>query len=436
MLETFLSFLTKIDDFFWSYLGVYLVILPGIYLTIRSKGFQFKVLYNFKSIFKDLHGVKKNKEDHGINPFKLYFASVGGMIGLGNIVIVITAVTLGGPGALFWMWIAALSGMLIKYSEIYLGVKYRVPNGKRGYDGGPMFYLQKAFGGKIIPILSALLMCIYGVEISQFKIISYTVSSTFDLNPILVLAALLILVFYTALGGVHRLANYSSVLMPPFMILYACMCLWIISYNYTALPTVMYDVITGAFTGYAPVAGFAGSSMIMAIHYGVARAVYSGDIAIGYDSIIQSETKTKHPELQAKLAIFGQLTDTFICTLSILVVLVTGIWTDASFKEPSEVILKAISDYFPYTDVVLSIIFFLAGYTTIIAYFTVGIKSAGFLSKKWGKYIYIAYALIAFISTYFTDQINLIMIMSLSGGLLVLLNMMGILKLRNHIKFL
>ena len=435
MLDIVLEFLTKVDDIFWSYLGVYLILLPGIYFTIRSKGFQFKVLGNFKSIFSDLHGVKKNKEDHGINPFKLYFASVGGMIGLGNIVVVITAVTLGGPGALLWLWMSALAGMLIKYSEIYLGVKYRVPHGKKGYDGGPMYYLQHAFKNKYIPILSAFLMCIYGLEVSQFKIINDTLSSTFDLNSIAVLVSLLALIFYTSLGGVRRLANYSSLLMPPFMILYIIICLYIIIVNYEMLPSVLHTVIVSSVKGHAPIAGFAGSSIIMALHYGVARAVYSGDIAIGYDSIIQSETKTKHPELQAKLAIFGQLTDTIICTLSILIVLVTGIWTDPSLKDPSEVILKAISSYFPYSNEILSTIFFLAGYTTIIAYFTVGLKSAKFISPLWGKKVYVICALIAFISTYFTDQTHLIMIMSLSAGTLVLLNMAGIMKLRKEIKF-
>ncbi len=435
MLNTALELLTKLDDIFWSYLGVYLILIPGIYFTIKSKGFQFKVLGNFKSIFSDLHGVKKNKEDHGINPFKLYFASVGGMIGLGNIVVVITAVTLGGPGALLWLWLSALAGMLIKYSEIYLGVKHRVPHGKKGYDGGPMYYLKHAFNNKFIPLMSAILMCIYGVEVSQFKIINDTISSTFGFNSIAIMALLIILIFYTSLGGVRRLANYSSLLMPPFMLLYSVVCLYIIISNYPLLPGILHQVIVSSVQGHAPLAGFAGSSMIMALHYGVARAVYSGDIAIGYDSIIQSETKTKHPELQAKLAIFGQLTDTMICTLSILVVLVTGVWTDPSLKDPSEFILKAISLYIPYTNELLSTIFFLAGYTTIIAYFTVGLKSAKFINPKWGKKAYTVCAFIAFISTYYTDQTHLIMIMSLSGGLLVLLNIAGIIKLRKEIKF-
>jgi len=416
--------------------GVYIVIIPGLYLTLKSKGFQFRVLYNFKKTFRDLYEVKLNTDDDGINPFKLYFASVGGMIGLGNIVIVVTAVTFGGPGALLWMWVAALFGMLIKYSEIYLGVKYRVSNQNKGYDGGPMFYLQKAFGNKIVPMISSVLLCIYCVEVSQFKIISDTISATFNLNQIFVLVVLLSLVIYASLGGVKRLANCSSFLMPPFILIYVCMCLWVIGYNYEALPGILYEVVRCSVLGHAPIAGFFGSTMLVALHFGVARAVYSGDIAIGYDSIIQSETRTKRPELQAKLAIFGQLTDTIICTLSILVVLITGIWTDGGLKDPSEFIIKALSLHFPYIDILMSLLFFLAGYTTIIAYFTVGMKSADFVSPRWGKKVFVVYALLAFIGTHFTDQTNLIVIMSVSGGFLVLFNILGILKLRKEIKFI
>ena len=436
MIDSILRFLTLIDNFFWSYVGVYAIIIPGIYLTIKSRGFQFKVLYNARSVFRELYKVKFDNDEYGINPFKLYFASIGGMIGLGNIVIVITAVTIGGPGALVWLWVSALFGMLIKYSEIYLGVKYRIPNKKKGYDGGPMFYLQEAFGIKAIPIVSCLLLCIYGVEISQFKIISDTITATFDINPIVMLITLIVLVLYTAVGGVKRVANYSSFLMPIFMISYICMCSWIIFCNYEKLPHVLYEVLRCSVQGHAPLGGFLGSTMIAALHFGVARAVYSGDIAIGYDSIIQSETKTKHPELQAKLAVFGQLTDTIICTFSIMVVLLTGVWTDETLKEPSEFILKALSMHFPYINISMSILFFLAGYTTIIAYLTVGLKSASFISKTWGKRIYILYALGAFTLTHFTEQTDLIMIMSLSGGLLVLLNILGILKLRKKIKFM
>ena len=121
------------------------------------------------------------------------------------------------------------------------------------------------------------------------------------------------------------------------------MCTWVVFKNIEALPGLLFVVLKSAFTGHAPVAGFVGSTALAAIHFGVARAVYSGDIGIGYDSMVQSETKSKNPEHQARLAIFGSLTDLIICTCTVLVVLLTGVWKDPSMTELSQYIIKSLS---------------------------------------------------------------------------------------------
>ncbi|NRA73855.1 MAG: sodium:alanine symporter family protein [Rickettsiales bacterium] len=434
-LKQILPFLEKFDDILWSYIGVYFILLTGLYFTIKSKGFQFKAIAKVSSTYKHLYGASKDKEAKGINPFKLYFASVGGMIGIGNLVVVVTAITAGGPGALLWLWASSFAGMLLKYSEIFLGVKFRESNNKGGYDGGPMFYLKKAFNIKILPILSAILLCVYGAEVVQFKAISDTISQTFSIDWLLVAVIISALVLYSAIGGVRRLATICTVIMPFFLIAYFFMCLWVIGSNFHLLPNLLLTVVKSAFVGHAPVAGFLGSTALASIQYGVARAVYSGDIGIGYDSIVQSETKTKHPEYQARLAIFGQLTDTIICTCTVLVVLLTGAWYDPSVKEPSQYIIKALSLYFPYVGVFMSILFFITGYSTIIAYFTVGTKCASFIMPKIGKKIYVTFGIIAFLLTKYFDQSTLILIMSISGGLLIVMNISAIIKLRNYIKF-
>ncbi len=435
MMTDVITVLNKIDAFFWDYIGVYLILIPGLYFTVKTKGFQFRVIKDYKNVLRSLYKIGQQKNMPGISPFKLYFASVGGMIGLGNIVAVVVAVTIGGPGALFWLWIAAFAGMLIKYSEIYLGVTHRVKT-KSGFDGGSMFYLGKAFGNKIIPISACIMLCIYGVEVFQFKVINDTIAQNFAIDSNIVMFLMLLLTVYTGIGGIKRLANICSFLMPPFMIIYILMCLWIIITNYQVLPDLIVSIFKYAFSAHAPIGGFAGSTVLLTIHHGVARAVYSGDIAIGYDSVVQSETRSKHPELQAKLAIFGQLTDVTICTFSLLIVLITGVWQDKIIQEPSAIITKALAMHFPYIDIFMTVLFFLAGYTTILAYFSVGMKSAKFIHHKYGKIIYIIYAIVAFISTKFIDQTNLIMLMSVCAGILVLLNISGIIKLRKEIKFI
>lgn len=432
--DYFFNILMSVDDFYWGHIGFILVLCLGLYFTFKSKFFQFRTLANLTKTMQDLQ-CEKGQDDQGVNPIRLYFASVGGMIGLGNVVGVVTAILIGGPGALFWLWIASICGMVIKYSEIYLGVKFRVKNTRGGFDGGPMYYLQQAFSLKLIPTLSAVLLCIYGVEVYQFVIITDTLTNTFAFNKIAVIATLIILVGYTALGGVNRLANICSVLMPGFMIIYIAMCLYVIGVNSDNLGAVTSSVFTSAFSGHAAVGGFAGSTFVLAAQNGIARAVYSGDIGIGYDATIQSETRSLYPERQARLAVFALLSDSIICTMSMMVVLITGLWQQPSALLPSEYVATALSDYFPHMNYFMAIFFFLAGFSTIIAFFTVGMKCSRFLSEKWGEKGYLIYGIFAFSFFSFFDQSKVILIMSLSGGLLMLLNLAGIIKLRNHIEF-
>lgn len=434
IIDSFFTYLALVDDFFWSHIGFTLVILLGLYFSIKTRFFQFRTLFKLRQTVRDLQK-ESGQENTGVSPLRLYFASVGGIVGLGNVVAVIMALLIGGPGALFWLWIAAIFGMLIKYAEIYLGVKFRVPNNKGGYDGGPMYYLSQAFKPKIIPYISAVLLCIYGVEVYQFLVITDTMVSTFHFQRELTIIFLIGLIVYTVLGGINRIANICAVLMPIFLVTYVSMSMWIIFSNASLLPDALYSVFYSAFNGHAALGGFAGSSMVLAAQSGIARAVYSGDIGIGYDSTLQSETRSTHPERQARMAIFALATDSFICTMSIMIVLITGLWQTAPGLLPSEYVATVLSNYFPHMNYFMTVFFFLAGFTTIIAFFAVGMKCARFISAKWGEKIYMLYAILAFGIFSFYDQSTVMLIMSVSGGLLMLLNLAAIAKLRHHIEF-
>lgn len=438
MFDALFNVISVVEDAYWSYIGFIVVMVSGLYFSWRGKGFQFKVLFSPVQTMKDLHESSKG-QTNGTNPFKLYFASVGGMIGLGNMVAVVTALLIGGPGALFWLWIAVFFGMVIKYSEIYLGVRYRVKNTKGGYDGGPMYYLAEAFKGtvlsKILPILVCVLLCIYGVEIFQFVVIVDTLTDALSVNRLIVILILLAATIYTGFGGVNRLANVCSVLMPIFMILYVVMCLWVIIGHAATLPSILFLVFKSAFTGMAPMGGFVGSTFLLAAQQGISRAVYSGDIAIGYDSIIQSETRSDCPDRQARLAIFGIFGDALFSTMTLLTVLVTGLLWDGQGLKASQYIAQALGTTFPYIQIFMALFFFLAGWTTIIGYVVVGTKAAKFLSPQYGRGLYLLYALVTFFIFSYADQTKVYLIMSVCGGLLMLLNMVGIFKLRKDIRF-
>ncbi|MDR3285235.1 MAG: amino acid carrier protein [Holosporales bacterium] len=432
LVSSFFEYLKFIDDFFWGYIGFSLLLLSGIFLTFYSKGFQFRVLGNICHCIREVRNNRK-MSSRGINPIKLYFTSVSGMVGLGNIVGIITAIMIGGPGALFWLWIAAFPSMMVKYSEMYLGIRYRVANDTGGYDGGPMFYLKKAFKNNTVPTISCILLCIYGVEVFQFDVVSDTIVNILGMNHYVVITLLLFAILYSVLGGIRRLSSICSFLMPIFIVVYIGMCIWVIACYWEMLPNVLKMVFHSAFNGHAAVGGFAGSSVTLAAQQGISKAVYSGDIGIGYDSIIQAETQAVLPEQQARLGIFSLLTDTIICSLSILVVLVTDLW--AVPMEPSLYVASALAKFFPHSEIFMAIFVFIAGFTTIIAFLSVGVKSATYLNKKHGKIIYLVLAVFSFIFFSFFEQKKALLMMSVSAGLLILLNISGILRLRKFIRF-
>ncbi len=434
MLEAIFYNLSLADNFFWSYIAFVLIISLGVYFTIQNRFFQIRAFPSIIRIF--FHFLAHtNAQKRGVHPLKAFFASVGGMIGIGNVVGIVTAIQIGGPGALFWVWMAALIGTVIKYSEIFLGIKYRVENERGSYSGGPMYFLASAFKSPLIPLFCAFLLCIYGIEIYQFKVITDSLSSNFGLNHYFVLAPLLFLIVYASLGGVPRIGKICSIIMPFFMILYFSMSLWVIIQEIHLLPEILNTVCTSAFTGHAAVGGFAGSTALLAIQHGISRAAYSADLGIGYDSIIQSESNTSHPEKQAKLSILGVCIDNLICTLSIFVVLLSGVWKSDVALEGSHLVQTALSQYFPYMHIFIPLFLLVAGFTTMIAYFCVGITCARFLFPRFGKEMYVGYGVIILLIFSFLDQSHALLIMSLCGALLLILNLLGIYVLRKEVVF-
>src|ERR1700722_14683471 len=192
--------LELIENLLWTYFGVPIVIILGLYFSFKSNFFQIRhlplVIRTFFGFFKF-----RNTDQKGVHPLKVFFAAVGGCVGIGNIVGICTAVQLGGPGALFWIWMTAFAGMILKYSEVYLGLRYRVPNGTGGYNGGPMYFLTRVFKQAWIPQLVCLLLCVYGVEVYQFSVITTSVTTNWGFNSYFVIAALLGLVIFAGSGG-------------------------------------------------------------------------------------------------------------------------------------------------------------------------------------------------------------------------------------------
>ncbi len=434
MLEGLTVSLEFIENFLWTFLGVPILMSVGILLTVKSKFFQIR---HIPTVFKTFCGFlrfKSSSTDRGIHPLNAFFAAVGGCVGIGNIVGICTAIQLGGPGALLWIWLTAIVGMILKYSEVFLGLRYRVPNGSGGYNGGPMFFLQRVFKQSWIPKLVCVLLCIYGVEVYQFSVIATSITLNWGFNSILVVGVLLVMVIFAGSGGVQRVGNISSASLPIFVLIYVSMGAWVLANNLSVIPGVFLTVFTSAFNGHAAFGGFVGAGLISTVSQGIRRGCYTGDIGVGYASVIHSESSVQIPEKQASLAIFDIFLDTFIvCTTSVLLILTTGLWHQP--LEAGMLVQNALSEYFPYMNYFMPAFLFMLGYNTINAYFCVGLKCSGLISERWGKPIYYAYAVIALIAFSFMGTAQAQTVMSIAGGLLLVINGCGIYLLRNEISF-
>jgi AGCS family alanine or glycine:cation symporter len=244
----------------------------------------------------------------------------------------------------------------------------------------------------------------------------------------------LILVIFAGSGGVRRVGNIASTIIPIFLVLYIGMGGWVLINNLSDLPEIFKMVFSSAFTGHAAFGGFLGSTILMTISQGVRRGCYTADLGIGYASVIHSESCAKVPEKQASLVIFDIFLDTFlVCTSSLLVILVTDVWHDST--DSGMLIQKALAQYFPYMNYFMPFFLFTLGYSTINAYFCVGLKCAEYLSPTLGRPVYYLYAAASLLLFSFVDSTKAQMVMSVAGGLLLAFNCYGIFRLRKELSY-
>lgn len=433
-MQNFIYLFEWVDAFLWGVPAILIIVALGLYLTIRSRAVQVRRFPAIVRHFCALVGTRE-KDERGIHPLKAFFASIGGAIGIGNVIVICVAIQIGGPGALFWVWVTGFFGMMLKYAEVFLGMRFRVPNEKGGYDGGPMYFLQKAFPkGRWLALLVCFLLCIYGVEILMFSEMTSVISHNWHIPKWVVIPVLLVMVLGSAAGGIRLVGEICSALIPLFVVIFVGMAGWVLIVNAGQVPDLIATIFKSAFTGHAAVGGFAGSTVWVAMWQGAARGCYSGDVGIGYASVIHSESSTLRPQLQAGLAIFGIFLDTFvICTMSMLLILVTGAWTLPI--DPGMLVQTALSHYFPYMRFFMPFLILLLGYSTMATIFCVGLKAADFISPKYGRKVYWVYAVVALLAFASVDPSTALLVMSLAGVCLLIVNLTGIFFLRRELRF-
>ena len=335
-MEALTGFLNRLSGFIWgSDLDQFPVMLAlllgvGVYLSLGLKLMPWrKVGHSFKLLFSG--HADKNQGD--ISPFQALMTALSATIGTGNIAGVATAIFLGGPGAIFWMWITALFGMATKYGEALLAVKYREVDSRGRRQGGPMYYIKNGLGDnwKWLGFLFALFGTIaaFGIgNMVQSNSVADALQSNFNIDPMITGIVLAILVGLVIIGGVTRIGDVAGKLVPVMAIAYVVGSLIVIFANFGEIGNAFSLIFSSAFSGTAATGGFAGAAVMAAIRFGVARGIFSNEAGLGSAPIAHAAAQTNDPVRQGMIAMLGTFIDTIIiCTMTALVILLTGAWT-------------------------------------------------------------------------------------------------------------
>ena len=397
-MEVITSINSAINSVVWGVPMLVLLVGGGLLLTIRTFGVQFRKFgYAMKNTLGKVFTKTEAKEGE-ITPFQAMSTALAGTVGTGNIAGITTAITLGGPGTLFWLWITALIGMATKYSEVLLSVKFRERNQYGDWVGGPMYYIKNGLGknwkwlGGMFCVFTALAALGTGNAIQSGNIVSSinTVVKAFSpsfsgqnvLNLVLgiVLAALAAVVL---LGGVKRLGAVTEKLVPAMAMVYILACLAVIIYNAQHLPAIFRDIFVGAFTP-SGITGGAVGSMILVITWGMKRGIFSNEAGLGTGSIAHACADTKKPVKQGMFGIFEVFADTIvICTLTAMVILCSGTTVNYGIAAGAELTISGFTTtYGGWASIFTAVALCCFAFSTIIGWGLYGSRFIAFLCRS------------------------------------------------------
>lgn len=347
-MEMLSEILTKVDDFVWGPVMLVLLVGTGIFLTFRL---GFRTWRNLGYAIKSTLSKEARSKDRGegdVSPFSALTTALAATIGTGNIVGVATAMVAGGPGALVWMWISAAFGLTSKFSECMLAIKYREVNESGEMSGGPMYTMKKAFKNKKVGATLGWLFAFFAViasfgigNLTQANSISESVKSTFHVSPVITGIIITVLALLIIVGGIKKISKVSSIVVPFMAIFYIIAGIIVIIGNIQNLPAGVAMIFKMAFSTEAVGGGLCGTitaSMMNAMHYGVARGVFSNEAGMGSAAITAAAATTDHPVRQGYINMTGTFWDTIVvCTITGLCIASSGVLgtTDSSFVTAS-----------------------------------------------------------------------------------------------------
>lgn len=388
ILKKIIEFISLLNDkVIWGIPMVVLMIGTGIFLLVLTKGIIFRkfgilMKYTAGTIFK-----RKKKEERGegtITPFQAVCTALAATVGTGNIVGVALAIATGGPGAVFWLWISALVGMVIKYCEVTLSMVYRNVNNKLEIVGGPMYYISKGIGSKALALLFAFFgaMASFGIGASvQSNSLATGLESAFGIPTYIIGIVVVIIAGLVIMGGIKRIANVTEVLVPVMAVFYIVGALVVLCINVTEVPAAVGSIFKCAFTGSAATGGFLGASVMYAMRIGMARGVFTHEAGMGSAPIAHASADNDHPARQGLWGAFEVFLDSIVmCTITALVILTSGLWK--SDMDESTISLNAFGQAFTGGEYIVSIGLTLFAFATAVAWYYYGEKCIEYLTNE------------------------------------------------------
>lgn len=375
-----IDFFSKLNSIVWGVPMLALLFGTGIYLNIRLQGLSLRRIgYAFRLLITP----GKSTAEGEIAPFKALMTSMSATVGTGNIAGVATAIGIGGPGALFWMWVTALIGLATKYSETVLAVQYREKDDRGNMCGGPMYFIRNGMGPKWRWLAAAYAIfasiAAFGIgNTVQSNSVADALQASFDVPEGITAAVMTLFVAAVLLGGIKRISNVAAALVPSMAVLYFLSALIVIAANITHVPAIFELIITSAFSGTAATGGFAGAAVWAAIRMGIARGVFSNEAGLGSGSMAHAAAKTDSPVRQGFISMVGTFTDTLIiCSLTGFVILLSGSWTGTA--QGAAMTAEAFSSVIPIGSQIVAVALVLFAFTTLLGWSYYGEKSVEYL---------------------------------------------------------
>jgi AGCS family alanine or glycine:cation symporter len=432
-LETLMNINSVVNNFVWGPPILVLIVGVGLFLSVKTGFFSItKLGYTLKNTLLKMFS-KEQRGEGEVTAFQAVATALAATVGTGNVAGVATAIALGGPGAIFWMWLAAILGMTTKFAEVVLAVNFREKTEDGRFVGGPMYYIENGLGKswKWLAVLFAFFgtLASFGIgNMTQANSVALAVQGSFKIPPLATGIVLAVLTGLVIVGGIKRIGAITEKLVPFMAAIYILGGLFILLSNVAAIPGAFAIIFKEAFTGTAAVGGFAGATMARAIRYGIARGVFTNEAGLGSAPIAHAAATTDHPVRQGLWGIFEVFADTIvICSITALAIITTGAWETG--ESGAVLTTLAFNTAIPGGGIIVTVGLILFAYSTILGWAYYGERCLEYLA---GTKPILAYRLIWVVFIVIGAVGGLEFIWSLAdtlNGLMAIPNLIGVLFL-------